>query len=54
MKASAKNFRMVVTIWIEPMFFTPERFTSAGTQSPISTRAIEMPVRWSLLTKCST
>src|SRR5262245_6429848 len=54
MKASAKNFRIVVTTWIEPMFLTPDRLMKAGSQSPIRTSRIEAHLWWLLLTKCST
>src|SRR6516164_10148636 len=37
MKASATNFRTVVTNWTEPMFFTPDRLMNAGTHRPTST-----------------
>src|SRR6516225_2721989 len=37
MKASAANFRIVVTIWTEPMFLAPDRLMAAGTHRPMST-----------------
>src|SRR5262245_15287258 len=54
MKRRAKNLRMVVTTWIEPMFLTPERLTQAGSQSPTRTSSIEIHLFSSLLTKRST
>ena len=35
MKMIGMNFRIVVINWKAPMFLTPARFTSAGTQRPI-------------------
>ena len=35
MKMMGMNLRMVVISWNEPMFFTPARFTNAGTHRPI-------------------
>src|SRR6266516_1724029 len=37
MKTSATNLRIVVIIWTEPMFFTPDRLMIAGIHRPIST-----------------
>jgi len=54
MNPTAKNLRIVVTTWIDPMFFTPERLTAAAPHSPASTSKIEITLVWSLLTKCST
>src|SRR5262249_12658722 len=37
MNASTANLMTVVTTCTEPMFFTPDRFTAAGSHSPTST-----------------
>src|SRR6516164_8731922 len=54
MKASATNLRTVVTIWTEPMFFTPDRLMAAGTQRPTSTSRTVNSLLWPLLMNSST
>src|SRR5262249_42350066 len=54
MKASATNFRTVVTIWTEPMFFTPDMLMKAGTHRPTSTSRIVSSLLWPLLMNTST
>src|SRR6516165_2395279 len=54
MKASATNFRTVVPIWTEPMFFTPVRLMAAGTHRPTSTSRIVSSLLWPLLMNTST
>src|SRR4051812_45204337 len=54
MNASAANLRIVVTIWIEPMFLTPERLMTAGSHRPTRTSSTEIHLLWPLLMKGST
>src|SRR5215472_2806461 len=54
MKASATNFRTVVTSWTEPMFFTPDMLMKAGTHRPTSTSRIVSSLLWPLLMNTST
>src|SRR6516165_9461025 len=54
MKASATNFRTVVTIWTEPMFFTPDRLMTAGSHRPTSTSSTVINLFWPLLMNTST
>src|SRR5215831_7438669 len=54
MKASATNFRTVVTIWTEPMFFTPDMLITAGTHRPTSTSKTVISLLWLLLMNTST
>src|SRR5215468_9336388 len=51
MNASTANLMTVVTTCTEPMFFTPDRFTAAGSHSTTST---VIHLVWPLLMKCST
>src|SRR5215470_16992805 len=54
MNASAANLMTVVTTCTEPMFFTPDRLTAAGSHSPTSTSSTVIHRVWLLLMKCST
>src|SRR5215469_9477641 len=54
MKASATNFRTVVTIWTEPMFFTPDMLMKAGTHRSTSTSRTVISLLWLLLMNTST
>src|SRR5215468_11972042 len=54
MKASATNLRTVVTIWTDPMFFTPDRLMKAGTHRPTSTSRTVISLLWLLLMNTST
>src|SRR5215472_14715577 len=54
MNASTANLMIVVTICTEPMFFTPDRLTDAGSHSPTSTSSTVIHLVWPLLMKCST
>src|SRR5215469_9667461 len=54
MNPTAKNFRIVVTTCIRPMFLTPERLITAGTHSPTSTSRIDQILLCPVLTNCST
>ena len=54
MNARATNFRIVVTTWTAPMFFTPERLIMAGIHRPTSTSTTEKKRLWPLLTNSST
>jgi len=54
MNPTAKNLRIVVTTWIDPMFFTPDRFTAAAPHKPARMSRIEIGLVWSVLMKCST
>src|SRR6516225_10803677 len=54
MKANAANLRIVVIIWTEPMFFTPDMLIRAGTHRPISTSRIVISLLWPLLMNTST
>src|SRR5215467_2689863 len=53
-KRSAANLRIVVIIWTEPMFFTPERLMIAGIHRPTSTSRTVISLFWPLLMKTST
>src|SRR5262252_10216222 len=54
MKASATNLRTVVTIWTEPIFFTPDMLMKAGTHRPTSTSRTVISLLWLLLMNTST
>src|SRR5215831_4616911 len=54
MNASTANLMTVVTTCTEPMFFTPDRLTAAGSHSPTSTSITVISLFWPLLMKCST
>jgi hypothetical protein len=54
MNRRAENLRIVVGIWMDAMFFAPERLTNAAAHNPARTRRIEAHLAWSLLMKCST
>ena len=54
MNANARNFKIVVATWMAPMFFTPDRFTNAGSHRPMSTSRMEAHRAWPLLTNSST
>src|SRR5215472_6672173 len=53
-KRSAANLRIVVIIWTEPMFFTPERLMIAGIHRPTRTSKTVISLFWPLLMKTST
>ena len=46
--------RIVVTIWTEPMFFTPDRLMTAGIHRPTSTSRMVISLFWPLLMNTST
>src|SRR5215472_10110832 len=54
MNASATNFRIVVTSWTEPMFFTPDRLMNAGIHRPTSTSRTVISLLPPLLMNSST
>src|SRR6516165_5678245 len=54
MNASTANLMIVVTTCTEPMFFTPDRLTDAGSHSPTSISRTVIHLVWPLLMKCST
>ncbi len=54
MNARAANFRIVVTTWTAPMFFTPDRLISAGIHRPTRTNSTDANRLWPVLTNSST
>ena len=46
--------RIVVIIWTEPMFFTPDRLMMAGIHRPTSTSRMVISLFWPLLMNTST
>src|SRR5215475_10719606 len=52
--SSATNLRIVVMSWTEPMFFTPDRLTTAGSHRPTSTSRTVIGLFWPLLMNTST